>query len=92
MSLNEPVQQKKQQKKRVNFNSSVQVVLIPDRQEYTEHNIIQDIWWNQDDHSYFKADLSISLRVYMEEMGCPNIKAAYKSYLLDLTTSKPLFS
>jgi hypothetical protein len=71
----------KKQKKQVHFDCTVKVVLIPDRSEFIEHDLIQELWWTSRDYKTFKSELSQSVREYMLEIACSDAKTAYKLYL-----------
>ena len=72
------------QKKIVHFHSTVKVVLIPDRREFEEHDLIQELWWTGSDYKSFKSELSRSVREYMIQIANPDPKAAYKLYIKEM--------
>ena len=73
------------QKKSVHFHTTVKVVLIPDRREFEEHNLIQELWWTGSDYKSFKSELSRSVHEYMVQISCPHMKTAYKLYIANCT-------
>ena len=68
-------------KKNVQFNLTVKVVLIPDRIEYAEHDLFDDLWWCNSDYRNFKFEFMQIVQEYMLQIACHDYKTAQKLYL-----------
>ena len=57
--------QPKSKSKNVRISSKVKVCLIPTRDEYIEHQIADQLFWQSDDYAYFKHEAALQLKEYM---------------------------
>ncbi len=53
--------------KKVRFNSSIRVVLIPETKEYIEANLSDNLWWGQRDYRRFQQESTQEITSYMKE-------------------------
>eukprot|EP01038_Epipyxis_sp_PR26KG_P009335 gene9335-12578_t len=52
--------------KSVSFHSIIHVCLIPTRTEIIQHGLFHDLFWENDDFKYFKADALNEIRIFCQ--------------------------
>lgn len=62
--------------RRVRFNTSVRMVLIPTTAEYRLSGLSDDLWWNNSDYKDFKDAAVAELRQYLLENSKVDAKTA----------------
>lgn len=69
--------------KKVSFNRSVEVVLIPCLSEYREAEVCGNLWWTVTDMRIFQAETIRSIRKYMQVMEVSDRRIALKLLMQD---------
>lgn len=69
--------------RRVTFNETVQVVLIPCIQEYKDAKLFRSIWWDQTDMRSFQIAMGISFRKFLETAVCDSLRQALRLFIED---------
>mmetsp|Transcript_24362 Transcript_24362/g.22138 ORF Transcript_24362/g.22138 Transcript_24362/m.22138 type:complete len:155 (+) Transcript_24362:25-489(+) len=70
--------QKNLNKKKISFNTSVKVILIPTREEYIEANISELIWYNHSDYYSYKISARDEILQYIESNPDTTYRTAMK--------------
>ena len=65
-------------KKRIQFQPSVRVVLIPSRCEYLDANMFSLLWWEETDYTAFKSSAIMELKVLMALNNIKDSRTALK--------------
>ena len=66
--------------RRVSFQCSVDVVLIPTVDEYKAAHLDKHIWWRREEMQEFEDDMILALRSYMEKIMIFDIATALKLF------------
>lgn len=76
----------KRRSRKVSFNETVQVVLIPCIQEYKDAKIFRSIWWDQNELRGFQIAMGLSFRRFMETADYGNLRQALRMFIDDELT------
>jgi hypothetical protein len=76
--------------RRVAFNETVQVVLIPCIQEYREAGLYRSIWWDHQDLRGFQITMGIAFRKFLETTECDSLRDALRMFIADELTRDEL--
>ena len=75
---------------KVRWNTSIRVILIPTRTEYSDARLAQELWWNEDDYSVFKRAAVDELRVAMKLLQVDSrtaLRTMYQPAVTSTTTT-----
>ncbi len=59
------INNKKDKRKNVKFNTAVHVVLIPTRKDYRNAGLGEVMWFSDDDYRHFKESATVEVKRYM---------------------------
>lgn len=87
VSIKEP-KIEKEEKRKVRFQTSVRVILIPSRPEYIAAGLLPVLWWDKSDFPLFKTAAVSEVISLMQLQNIKNCKEAMKMlYQTDASTS-----
>ena len=69
-----------EKKKKVRFDSTVYITLVPERKEFINCGIASSIWWSKEEHNSFVCDARQELKSYMTDNAVDNKEATKRLY------------
>ena len=76
--INQQSSVNKVEKRRIQFQPSVRVILIPSRTEYSDANMFNLLWWEDTDYTAFKSSAILELKALMSIKNIQDSKKALK--------------
>jgi len=85
-SCTTPPPKEKKKRGELRFCQSVKVVLIPSMVEYRKAELVQHMWWRDEDYSFFKKEAIAEIRSLMSERDCTVKEASVALYQMSTPT------
>jgi len=64
--------------KRVNFNTCIKIILIPDREFISSNNLTKYLWWDNDDLKMFRKESILEVKTLIDRNPSMKINDAFK--------------